>query len=55
MSDMLAQGPLPVRTRRGFSSHPAWLCGVLLILALGLARDGQEARAALSLHAALSR
>ncbi len=34
MTDMLAQGPLRVRQRRGFSSHPAWLCGLLLALAL---------------------
>ena len=34
MSDLLAEGPLPVRTRRGFSRHPAWLCGVLLILTI---------------------
>ncbi|WP_081963141.1 Fe(3+)-hydroxamate ABC transporter permease FhuB [Pseudomonas sp. ML96] len=37
MTELLAQGPLPVRERRGFSSHPGWLCAVLLILALGLA------------------
>lgn len=34
MTDMLAQGPLRVRQRRGFSSHPAWLCSLLLALAL---------------------
>ena len=37
MTDLLAQGPLPTRARRGFSSHPAWLCGLLLTLVLGLA------------------
>lgn len=37
MTDLLAQGPSPIRARRGFSSHPAWLCGVLLLLSLGLA------------------
>ncbi|HSX69817.1 MAG TPA: Fe(3+)-hydroxamate ABC transporter permease FhuB [Pseudomonas sp.] len=37
MTDLLAQGPLPTRERRGFSSHPIWLCGLLLALTLGLA------------------
>ncbi|MDD0843573.1 Fe(3+)-hydroxamate ABC transporter permease FhuB [Pseudomonas sp. Gutcm_11s] len=37
MTDLLAQGPLPTRERRGFSGHPGWLCSVLLVLALGLA------------------
>ena len=37
MTDLMAQGSLPVRTRRSLSSHPAWLCGLLLLLTLGLA------------------
>lgn len=37
MTDLLAQGPLPTRERRGFSSHPIWLCGLLLALTLALA------------------
>ncbi|MFG0382331.1 Fe(3+)-hydroxamate ABC transporter permease FhuB [Pseudomonas sp. zbq_18] len=39
MSDLLAQGPLSVRRRHGFSSHPAWLCAVLLglvVLLIGI-------------------
>lgn len=37
MTDLLAQGPLPTRARFSFSRHPGWLCGLLLLLSLGLA------------------
>ncbi|MFD3301471.1 Fe(3+)-hydroxamate ABC transporter permease FhuB [Aquipseudomonas alcaligenes] len=37
MTDLLAQGPLPTRARFGFSRHPGWLCGLLLVLSFGLA------------------
>ncbi|MDH0141310.1 Fe(3+)-hydroxamate ABC transporter permease FhuB [Aquipseudomonas alcaligenes] len=37
MTELLAQGPLPTRARFGFSRHPGWLCGLLLLLSLGLA------------------
>ena len=39
MTDLLAQGPLPVHRRRGFSSHPGWFCSLLLgatLLLIGL-------------------
>lgn len=37
MTDLLAQGPLPTRSRFSLSRHPGWLCGLLLLLSLGLA------------------
>lgn len=37
MTDLLAQRPLPTRARFSFSRHPGWLCGLLLLLCLGLA------------------
>ncbi|WP_082805224.1 Fe(3+)-hydroxamate ABC transporter permease FhuB [Pseudomonas sp. BMS12] len=39
MSDLLAPGVLPARTRRSFASHPAWLCALLLglvVLLIGI-------------------
>ncbi|MDX5372465.1 MAG: Fe(3+)-hydroxamate ABC transporter permease FhuB [Pseudomonadaceae bacterium] len=37
MTDLLVQGTATSRARIGLSSHPAWLCGLLLILVLALA------------------
>ncbi|MDG1582070.1 Fe(3+)-hydroxamate ABC transporter permease FhuB [Pseudomonas sp. GOM6] len=56
MTDLLAQGPLSVRRRHGFSSHPAWLCTVLLGLVVVLIGIDLSARlpAAQWLSAALT-
>ena len=44
MTSLLAQGQIPTRKRQGFSSHPAWLCSLLLPISVLLACNDLSTR-----------